>query len=135
MAGPSTIHRLEGSHPDLAAKDRYCKIALDQSAADDLLVELMIEANESPPEEIILDLDATDDRIHGQQVGRFFHGYNDSYCFLPLYIFCGDHLLCAKLLKIGARVRITVRRIWISMSESYPYADLLFDVWRRLQPT
>ncbi|MCP3915021.1 MAG: hypothetical protein GY711_05660 [bacterium] len=97
MAGPSTIRRLEGSHPDLAAKDRYCKIALDQSAADDLLVELMIEAHESPPEEIILDLDATDDRIHGQQVGRFFHGYYDSCCFLPLYIFCGDHLLCARL--------------------------------------
>ena len=97
LAGASTIHRLEGSHPGLAAGDRYCKIALDQDAADDLLVELMLEAYESPPEEVILDLDATDDRVHGQQVGRLFHGYYDSYCFLPLYIFCGDHLLCARL--------------------------------------
>ena len=97
LAGPSTIHRLELSHPELAAGDRYCKIALDQDAADDLLVDLMLEAHETPPDEVILDLDATDDRVHGEQVGRFYHGYYDCYCFLPLYIFCGDHLLCARL--------------------------------------
>ena len=50
-----------------------------------------------PPKEIVLDLDATDDPIHGHQLGRFFHGYYDSYCYFPLYIFCGEHLLCAKL--------------------------------------
>ena len=61
------------------------------------MIELCIEAHEEEPEEIVLDLDATDDRIHGNQVGRFFHGYYDHYCFLPLYIFAGDHLLCARL--------------------------------------
>jgi len=97
LAGPSTLHRLELSHPGLAADDRYCKIGLDKEAVDHLFVDIMMEAHATPPEEIILDLDATDDRIHGQQAGRFFHGYYDSYCFLPLYIFCGDHLLCARL--------------------------------------
>jgi hypothetical protein len=50
-----------------------------------------------PPQRIVLDLDATDDPLHGHQLGRFFHGYYKSYCYLPLYIFCGSHLLCAKL--------------------------------------
>jgi len=99
LAAPSTIHRLELSHPGLAADDRYCRIGLDPRAVDELLVDLMIEAHDDPPEEIILDLDATDDPIHGKQQGRFFHGYYDCYCYLPLYIFAGDHLLCARLRK------------------------------------
>ena len=64
---------------------------------DDLLIALFIESYERPPEEIILDLDATDDPIHGSQEGRFFHGYYKCYCYLPLYIFCGEQLLCARL--------------------------------------
>jgi hypothetical protein len=98
LAAPATIHRLELSHPGLAEQDRYCRIGLDQSAADNLLIDLFIEAHEEP-EEIVLDLDATDDAVHGKQDGRFFHGYYDHYCFLPLYIFAGDHLLCARLRK------------------------------------
>ena len=97
LAAPATIHRLELSHPELAAGDRYCRISLDPEAVDELLIDLMLEAHEEPPEEIVLDLDATDDPIHGRQEGRFFHGYYDCYCYLPLYIFCGDHLLCARL--------------------------------------
>ena len=99
LASPATLHRLELSHPELAATDRYYRVSLDQDAADDLLLDLCIEAHEEPPEEIILDLDATDDRVHGDQVGRFYHGHYDHYCFLPLYIFAGDQLLCARLRK------------------------------------
>ena len=62
-----------------------------------LFVDLFLEAHSSPPPQIILDLDATDDPLHGHQEGRFFHGYYDCYCYLPLYIFCGRHLLAAKL--------------------------------------
>jgi len=97
LASPATLHRLELSHPGLAETDRYNRIGLDQDAADNLLVDLWIEAHDEAPKEIVLDLDATDDRVHGDQVGRFFHGYYDHYCFLPLYIFAGDHLLCARL--------------------------------------
>lgn len=97
LAAPATIHRLELSHPELAADDRYCRISLDPEAVDQLLIDLFLEAHDEPPEEVVLDLDATDDPIHGKQQGRFFHGYYNCYCFLPLYIFAGDHLLCARL--------------------------------------
>lgn len=66
-------------------------------AVHEVLVETFIAAFEKPPEEIVLDIDATDDAAHGHQEGRFFHGYYDRYCFLPLYVFCGDHLLVARL--------------------------------------
>jgi len=97
LASPATIHRLELAHPELAEGDRYCRISLDHDAVDNLLVDLFLEAHDEPPDEIVLDLDATDDPIHGKQQGRFFHGYYDCYCYLPLYIFAGDHLLCARL--------------------------------------
>ncbi len=97
LAAPATIHRLELSHPELAADDRYCRISLEPEAVDELLIDLFLEAHEEPPTEVVLDLDATDDPIHGKQEGRFFHGYYDCYCYLPLYIFAGDHLLCARL--------------------------------------
>ena len=97
LAAPSTIHRLELSHPELAERDRYCRISLDPELVDDLLVDLFLEAHDEAPDQIVIDLDATDDPIHGNQQGRFFHGYYDCYCFLPLYIFVGDHLLCARL--------------------------------------
>ena len=64
---------------------------------DDLFIDLFLEAHDSAPEQIILDVDATDDPLHGHQEGRFYHGYYRSYCYLPLYIFCGEHLLCARL--------------------------------------
>src|SRR5699024_7886085 len=82
---------------DAAASDRYKRIAADPEAFDRLLVALFIESYPRPPKEIWLDLDATDDPLHGQQEGRFFHGYYRCYCYLPLHIFCGEHLLCARL--------------------------------------
>jgi hypothetical protein len=84
-------------HAPEGEPSRYHKIGHDGAAIEDLFVELFLDAHAKPPKRIILDLDATDDPIHGHQEGRFFHGYYDCYCYLPLYIFCGDHLLAAKL--------------------------------------
>src|ERR1700731_659931 len=94
VAGKSTLNRLELSR-EMAT--RYHKIAHDAGAIEALFVTLFLEAYKTPPEEIILDIDATDDPLHGHQEGRFFHGYYDCYCYLPLYVFCGRHLLLAKL--------------------------------------
>ena len=69
----------------------------DAGAVESLLVDLFLDAHARAPREIVLDLDATDDPLHGHQEGRFFHGYSDCYCYLPLYVFCGRHLLAAKL--------------------------------------
>jgi Transposase DDE domain group 1 len=95
LAGKSTLNRLE--HAPLRPDDRYHKISHDAAAIEGLFVDLFLEAHKTPPKEIILDLDATDDPLHGHQEGRFFHGYYDCYCYLPLYVFCGRHLLAAKL--------------------------------------
>ena len=89
VAGKSTLNRLELSK---AEPSRYHKISYDGSAIETLFVDLFLEAHRVPPKQIILDLDATDDPLHGHQEGRFFHGYYDCYCYLPLYIFCGRHL-------------------------------------------
>ena len=94
VAGKSTLNRLELSKLE---PTRYHKISHNPVAIKNLLVELFLEAHERPPREIILDLDATDDPLHGEQEGRFFHGYYDCYCYLPLYVFCGRDLLVAKL--------------------------------------
>jgi hypothetical protein len=94
LAGKSTLNRLELSKPE---PSRYHKISYRAEAIETLLVDLFLEAHRSAPEEIVLDLDATDDPLHGEQEGRFFHGYYDSYCYLPLYVFCGRQLLVAKL--------------------------------------
>ena len=95
LAGKSTLNRLE--HAPTSALDRYHKIAHDPGAIEHLFVALFLEAHQRPPERIVLDLDATDDPVHGHQEGRFFHGYYDCHCYLPLYVFCGRHLLAAKL--------------------------------------
>jgi len=97
LAGKSTLNRLELTKETVSGKERYKKIALDHGAVDRLLVEVFLEAYPEAPKEIILDLDATDDPLHGNQEGRFFHGYYGNYCYLPLYIFCGEFLLCARL--------------------------------------
>jgi hypothetical protein len=97
LAGKSTLNRLELTPLDADSSHRYKKIVADPAAMDALLVDLFLEAHDTPPKEIILDVDATDDPLHGHQEGRFFHGYYRSYCYLPLYIFCGEHLLCARL--------------------------------------
>ncbi len=97
LAGKSTLNRLELTGEVVSEEERYKKIALDLAAVDRMLVEVFLEAHEQPPAEIVLDLDATDDAVHGNQEGRFFHGYYGHYCYLPLYIFCGEHLLGARL--------------------------------------
>ena len=94
LAGKSTLNRMElGS----GAKDRYKKITFWKEAMDELLVKVFLESHENAPAEIILDVDTTDLPLHGKQEGRFFHGYYDNYCYLPLYIFCGEHVLCSRL--------------------------------------
>jgi hypothetical protein len=94
VAGKSTLNRLELSRD---TPTKYHKIAQNPGAVERLLVDLFLEAHARAPKQIILDLDATDDPLHGEQEGRFFHGYYDCYCYLPLYVFCGRHLLAAKL--------------------------------------
>ncbi len=93
LAGKSTLNRLELGGTGLT---RYHRIGWDAAKIESLFVELFLEAHQDPPKRIILDLDATDDPLHGHQEGRFFHGHYDCYCYLPLYIFCGPHLLAAK---------------------------------------
>jgi hypothetical protein len=97
MAGKSTLNRLELRTGEEKKDGRYKKIEVKGEAVDKLLVEIFIESQKKAPGRIILDLDATDDPVHGNQEGRFFHGYYREYCYLPLYIFCGGHLLCARL--------------------------------------
>ena len=120
VAGNSTLHRLELSRPE---PSRYHKISHDEAAIEGLFVDLFLEAHARAPEQIILDLDATDDPLHGHQEGRFFHGYYDGYCYLPLHVFCGRHLLVSKLRRSNidaaagsvaemARVVGQIRRRW-----------------------
>jgi hypothetical protein len=120
VAGKSTLNRLELSKLE---PTRYHKISHNPVAIRNLLVDLFLEAHDRAPKQIILDLDATDDPLHGQQEGRFFHGYYDCYCYLPLYVFCGRHLLAAKLRRAKidgsagsvaevARIVAQVRRRW-----------------------
>lgn len=97
LAGKSTLNRLELSAATVDDAERYKKIAVDHDAVDRMLVDVFLQAHAVPPTEIVLDLDATDDPVHGAQEGRFFHGYYGHYCYLPLYIFAGEHLLCARL--------------------------------------
>jgi hypothetical protein len=94
LAGKSTLNRLELSRTE---PTRYNKLAADTAAIEGLFIDLFLGAHRRAPEQITLDLDATDDPLHGHQEGRFFHGYYDCYCYLPLYVFCGRHLLAAKL--------------------------------------
>ena len=95
VAGKSTLNRLE--HAPTGAPSPYHKIGHDAAAIESVFVDLFLDAHDRLPEQIIVDLDATDDPLHGHQEGRFFHGYYDCYCYLPLYIFCGRHLLASKL--------------------------------------
>ncbi len=97
LAGKSTLNRLELTPAGSPVSERYHRITYSAAAIDELLVEIFLEAHRKPPREIVLDLDATDTPLHGRQEARFFHGYYNHYCYLPLYIFCGEHLLCARL--------------------------------------
>src|SRR5512147_1321724 len=120
LAGKSTLNRLEHGTEGYT---RYHKIGHDRDAVARLFVELFLDAHRRPPKEIVLDLDATDDPLHGHQEGRFFHGYYDCYCYLPLYVFCGRHLLAAQLRRANidaaagakdevARLVAHIRRRW-----------------------
>ncbi len=97
LAGKSTLNRLELTPVRANAKSRYKKITLDRQAVQRLFTDVFIQSHKRTPKRVVLDLDATDDLIHGHQSGRFFHGYYKNYCYLPLYIFCGEHLLCARM--------------------------------------
>jgi hypothetical protein len=97
LAGKSTLNRLELTPEWADRKTPYKKIVAQDKRIEALFVDIFLQSREAPPERIVLDLDATDDPLHGKQESRFFHGYYKAYCYLPLYIFCGDDLLCAKL--------------------------------------
>jgi len=97
LAGKSTLNRLELSPPRADENSRYKKITADLAQMERILTDFFVEAHPTPPTQIILDFDATDDPIHGDQLGRFFQGYYREYCYMPLYVFCGEHLLCAQL--------------------------------------
>jgi hypothetical protein len=97
LAGKSTLNRLELTPADANELSRYKKIVYSRTAIERFFVDAFLDAHPTPPKKIILDLDATDDSIYGNQQGRFFHGYYGGYCYLPLYIFSGEFLLCARL--------------------------------------
>jgi hypothetical protein len=127
LAGKSTLNRLE--HAPARALDRYRKIGHEPRAIEALFVDLFLEAHAKAPERIILDLDATDDPLHGHQEGRFFHGYYDCHCYLPLYVLCGRHLLVAKLrrsnIDASAGATAEVARIVAQIRERWPRVEIL----------
>src|SRR5919106_380528 len=127
LAGKSTLNRLE--HAPLRPDDRYHKIGHDPAALANLFVDLFLEAHRRPPKQIVLDLDATDDPLHGQQEGRFFHGYYSCYCYLPLYVFCGRHLLAALLrpsnIDASAGAVEEVARIVARIRQAWPRVRIL----------
>jgi hypothetical protein len=123
LASSSTLNRLELTPEDADRGARYKKIVADIDQLDAVLLDVFFDAHDSPPETLWIDLDATDDPLHGAQEGRFFHGYYDAYCYLPLYIFAGEHLLCARLRRADidasdrsveelTRIIAAVRRRW-----------------------
>jgi Transposase DDE domain group 1 len=116
VAGKWIFNRLELSREEFS---RYHKIACDAAAIEALPVTPFLAAHKRPPEQIILDLDATDDPLHGQE-GRFFHGYYDCYCYLPPYVFCGRHLLAAMLHRTSTPARAASRRSSGSCGKSAP---------------
>jgi hypothetical protein len=124
LAGKSTLNRLELTGEVVREEERYKKIVMDQEAVDRMLVEVFLQAHAVPPVGIVLDLDATDDPVHGNQEGRFFHGYYGHYCYLPLYIFCGDFLLCARLrssnIDASAGCLEEVERIVAQIRQAWP---------------
>jgi hypothetical protein len=127
LAGKSTLNRLE--HAPTSALDRYHKIGHDAAAIEALFVALFLDAQPTAPKEIVLDLDATDDPLHGHQEGRFFHSYYDGYCYLPLYVFCGRHLLAARLrrsnIDASAGAKDEVERIVGQIRKRWPKVKIL----------
>jgi len=130
LAGKSTLNRLELRSDNPAENGRYKKIALDEKKADDFFIDVFLQAHEEAPKLIVIDLDATDDPLHGKQEGRFFHGYYREYCYLPLYLFCGDFLLCARLhtadKRPGSRALDEIKRIVKRVREGWPEVEIWF---------
>jgi hypothetical protein len=128
-AGKSTLNRLELTPKEADATARYKKIVYQSEALDRLLVDLFLESHRQPPAEIVLDLDATDDPVHGNQEGRFFHGYYREYCYLPLYIVCGEFVLCARLrssnIDASAGALEEVQRIIAQIREKWPTVRII----------
>lgn len=128
LAGKSTLNRLEHA-PAGASDTRYHKIRHDGAAIEALFVDLFLDAHAQPLRRIVLDLDATDDPLHGHQEGRFFHGYYDGYCYLPLYVFCGRHLLAARLrrsnIDASAGAETEIARIVAGIRARWPRVKIL----------
>jgi hypothetical protein len=129
LAGKSTLNRWERTPADATAAARYHKIVYDPAAIERVFVEAYLAAHPTPPAEVILDLDATDDPLHGQQEGRFFHGYYRSYCYLPLYVFAGDFLLAAQLRRAdgdGAAGAVeVVERLTMALRARWPAVRII----------
>jgi len=121
LAGKSTLNRMELGD---GTPNRYKKITFWRDAIDDLLVDVFLEAHKGAPEQIVLDIDTTDFAIHGEQEGRFYHGYYDHYCYLPLYVFAGEHVLCARLrpsnIDPAAGSRKEIERIVTQIRAAWP---------------
>src|SRR5271163_728937 len=142
LAGKSTLNRLE--HTPKRHGTKYHKIDCDGAKVDALLVDLFVEAHERAPREIVIDLDNTDIPLYGMQEGRFFHGYYDDYCYLPLYAFCGRHLLLARqrranvagsagaveeVARIVARIRRKWRKVRIVLRADSGFANEELMAW------
>jgi hypothetical protein len=129
LAGKSTLNRLELAPAGVPTTHRYHKIVCDPDKVDRFFVKTFLKAHKKPPKKIVVDLDATDDPLHGEQEGSFFHGYYGCYCYLPLYIFCGDFLLGARLRpgNVGAAFGATVElhRIVNQIRESWPEVQII----------
>jgi hypothetical protein len=129
IAGKSTLNRLELTPEGTNEKSRYKKIAAEVEKIDELMVDLYIQSHSTVPEEVVLDVDATDDPLHGHQEGRFFHGYYAEYCYLPLYIFSGEHLLCARLRQANedpaSGVVQELQRIVAKLREAWPEVRII----------
>ncbi len=129
LAGKSTLNRMELIPAGSPHAERYHKITYSSEAIDELLVKIFLEAHPKPPRRIVLDLDVTDIPLYGRQEGRFFHGYYNHYCYLPLYIFCDGHLLCARLRPsnqdASAGAMEEVRRIVRPIRRRWPHVEIL----------
>ena len=126
LAGKSTLNRMELGD---GFPSRYKKITFWRDSVDELLVNVFLEAYPTAPAEIVLDIDTTDMALHGKQEDRFFHGYYGHYCYLPLYIFCGDHVLCSRLRpsSVGAAVgsRKELERVITQIRQRWPEVRII----------
>ena len=129
LAGKSTLNRLELTAVGADTDTRYKKIVAHLGQIENFLVEVFLQQHALPPQRLVLDLDATDDPVHGHQLGHFFHGYYDHDCFLPLYIFCGDHPLCAVLrpsdIDASAGSLVYVQRLVTRLRQAWPNVQIV----------